>query len=402
MDNDSEHRRPLKNLINRMPEFEHFVAASAKRWTLPMAAAWFIWRDLAAVDDQWKIVTGAWAPAFDPPIYILSHHRRQPGTLTCVFQEAGFACGKRRYVRLQDIRDRPTGETKDDPYERLRVALQSGKLRATIIQESAEEGGFTESEWGKDDWSNFDGLADPANEAPYHAWSDPARCAVLVSREEAIKVEAELSASEADRPVWKLEQALGWIAYQRDRSFRSLGRIDLQPPTFFGRSYKSDVVEPRPLATLTSALLSGEAHAYVLGNALTRAECISVLSDQEGLWRRSDLDFVQDEIRGTWQRRAEISPKIAGREKVRALTELTEFLKEGKRRKIRVLHDDAESWMKRTHKIEGKAFDAIWREARKHSDFGRDRGGRPTAAQQKASASFCKSYPKTLPRNPEK
>ena len=130
MTNDGEIGRPLNNLINRMPEFEHFTAEGSERWTLPMAAAWFIWRDLAAVDDQWKIVTGAWAPAFDPPIYILSHHSRQPGTLTCVFQQAGFACGKRPYVRLQDIRDPPSTET-TDPYERLRVALQSGRLRAT-------------------------------------------------------------------------------------------------------------------------------------------------------------------------------------------------------------------------------------------------------------------------------
>ncbi len=82
-----------------MPEFEHFTAESAQRWTLPMAAAWFIWRDLVAVNDQWKILTGAWARAFDPPIFILIHHRCQPGTLACIFQQSGFACGERPYVR---------------------------------------------------------------------------------------------------------------------------------------------------------------------------------------------------------------------------------------------------------------------------------------------------------------
>jgi hypothetical protein len=135
--NDGEIGRPLNNLITRMPEFEHFTAESAQRWTLPMAAAWFIWRDFAAVDDQWKIVTGAWTPAFDPPIFILSHDRRQPGALACVFQQAGFARGERSYVRLQDIRDPPASET-TDPYDRLRVALQSGRLRATVVEE--EEG----------------------------------------------------------------------------------------------------------------------------------------------------------------------------------------------------------------------------------------------------------------------
>ena len=114
-----------------------------------MAAAWFIWRDFAAVDDQWKIVTGAWAPLFDPPIYILSHHRQQPGTLTSVFQQAGFACGERPYVRLQDIPDPPSSETKTtDPYERLRFALQSGRLRATVVEQSLEKAGLTERDLG--------------------------------------------------------------------------------------------------------------------------------------------------------------------------------------------------------------------------------------------------------------
>ena len=83
MAKESENGRPLNNLVNRMREFEHFTAEDAERWTLPIAAAWFIWRDSAAVDDQWKIVTRNWVPTFDPPLFILSHHRRQPGTLAC-------------------------------------------------------------------------------------------------------------------------------------------------------------------------------------------------------------------------------------------------------------------------------------------------------------------------------
>ena len=127
-----------------------------------------------------------------------------------------------------------------------------------------------------------------------------------------------------------------------------------------------------------------------------------MLSTSDGLWGKKDLDFVPDEIRETWQRKAEISPKIAGDKKERALTELTAILMEGKRRKIRVLHDDAKRWMQEEYKIEGKAFSKIWREAREHPDVERDVGGRPTEAQRKASASLFESYPKTLPRNPQK
>ena len=256
--------------------------------------------------------------------------------------------------------------------------------------------------WGTDDWLDFDSLADPAIDAPHHFLSEVARYAALVSREEAIRVEAELSAAEAERLVWKLEQTLGWIAYRRDRTFRSLGRIDLQPPTFFGQSYKKDFVEPQPLAKLTSALLSGEVNAYVQGTPLTRAECISLLSDEDGLWGKKDLDFVPDEIRGTWQRKAESSSKIGGKEKGRALAELIEILKEGKRRKIRVLYLDAADWMQQKYNIQRKASRSIWREARDDPDVGSAVGGYPTVAQKEASASLFESYPKTLTRNPQK
>jgi hypothetical protein len=401
LDKDNELRRPLNNLINRMPEFDYFLARSAKRWTLPMAAAWFIWRDFAAVDDQWRIVTRKWWP-FDSPLFPLDRDRRHPGTLTCVFQQAGYARGKRPYRRIEEIDDLPSSMT-TDPYERLRFALQSGRLRATIFEDSADEGGSTKLEWGTDDWLDFDNLADPTKHAPFHYLSDPGRFAVLVSREDTIKFEAELSEAEAERLFWKVEQVLGWIAYRRDRSFRSLGRIDLQPPTFFGHRFsEKDLVEPSPLATLTSALLSEKVHAYMQGAMLTRAECIALLSSEDGLWDRNDLVFVPDEVRGIWQRQAEINPKISVENRDRALTELIELLKEAKGQEIRVRHEDAERWMSRIHQIKGKAFDAIWREARKHPDVGGDRGGRPNAAQQKASASFCESYPKSLPTNPEK
>jgi hypothetical protein len=374
LSNEVEIGRPLNNLINRMPEFEHFTAVGSKRWTLPMAAAWFIWRDLAAVDDQWKIVTGRWAPAFDPPVFILSHLRRQPGTLACVFQQAGFARGERPYVRLQDIRDPPSRETAD-PYERLRLALQSGRMRATIVQESTDEG----DDWGMDDWLDFDSLADPANDAPYHFLSDPALYAVLVSREEALRAEAELSAAEAERLVWKLEQALGWIAYRTDQGFRSLGRIDLQSPTCFGRSYKRDFVEPPPLATLTAALLSDQLHAYVRGVALTREECISLLSENDGLWSKEGLVFLPDEIRAIWKRKAESGPRSTIAAEKQALADLKAHLKE--KREIRETKMDTRVWLKTLHpNIGTKAFERIWEQARADPDFGRATVGRPPGA----------------------
>jgi hypothetical protein len=236
---------------------------------------------------------------------------------------------------LQDIRDPPPTEP-TDPYDRLRVALQSGRLRATIVQDSLDKEGPTKSEWGTDDWLDFDSLADPAKDAPDHVLSDPARYAVLVSREEAMRVEAELSAAEAWRPVWTLEQTLGWIAYRRDRTFRSLSRIDLQPPTFFGRSYKSDRVEPQPLATLTAKLPSGKVSAYVGGVPLTRADCISMLSKTDGIWSEDDLTFLPEEIRTNWSRMQQSADRVTHGIERRALADLKAHLRElGERREKR-------------------------------------------------------------------
>ena len=134
------------------------------------------------------------------------------------------------------------------------------------------------------------------------------------------------------------------------------------------------------------------------GAPLTQADCISILDKNDGLWSNQDLVFVPDEVRRTWQRRAEIARKISLSEKDKARADLVEILKEAKRQRIRVLSKDAERWIQDKYKIEGKAFGAIWGQAREHPDVGMDRGGRPTEAQQKMSASFCKSYPKTLPR----
>jgi hypothetical protein len=43
-----------------------FDPMQESEWTLPMAAAWFIWRSLDAVRDQWPIYRRAWLMSADP------------------------------------------------------------------------------------------------------------------------------------------------------------------------------------------------------------------------------------------------------------------------------------------------------------------------------------------------
>jgi hypothetical protein len=297
----------------------------------------------------------------------------QPGTLGCVFRHTNFSNGQRPFISLEEFGKRLPPET-TSPYDRLRHALRSGKLRSTFVRRS-HQGAVSDTDCRPEEWFDFDNLADPENErtARSSIASDPEECAVLVSREEAIRLEAELSAAEAERPVWKLEQALGWIAY-RDQSFRSLGRIDLQPPTFLGQSYKRDFVEASPLAALTVEILSGKVLAYVRGVAQTRAECISLLSEKDGLWGNADVIFLPEEIRATWKRMA-AGKKVAGTAKDQALEQLILILKEGKEQNIRTLRQHAQNWAEQRYGIKGKTFGAIWSRARGHPDVLRDVGG---------------------------
>jgi hypothetical protein len=277
-------------MIESMPEFANFDPKSAHVWTLPMAAAWFIWRSYDAVRDQWEVATGKWKPDTDPPVFILASHRRHPGTLACVFNQAGFDNGGRWEDRWTEIsgNEQAAGET-DNPYGRLKYALQSGKLIGKAVFFRAREETAREVQY-KDDWVDFDQLACPPFEptsvqlsAGVRGWNDPDHELILVPREQVVAVEREISKSELTRPVWKLEQALGWIAYQ-------LGRVDLQPPKFFDHRYAADFSVRDPLTALAEALVKGDLAAYMNESLLTQAECAKVFA--EGVWTHEGPVFV--------------------------------------------------------------------------------------------------------------
>ena len=100
-----------------------------------MAAAWFIWRSYHAVRDQWEVATRKWRPKSDPPVFILETSRRHPGTVACVFNQAGFENSELSRGAREDRFAIQTelGET-DSPYDRLKCALQLGKLNATVAR----------------------------------------------------------------------------------------------------------------------------------------------------------------------------------------------------------------------------------------------------------------------------
>jgi hypothetical protein len=366
-------------VIEAMPEFANFDPQLADVWTLPMAAAWFIWRSYDAVRDQWKVATGKWKPDSDPPVFILAAHRRHPGTLACVFDQAGFDNGGHWQDRWTEIsnEEKAAGET-DNPYERLKYALQSGKLIGTSVFFRAREEIAREVQH-KDNWVDFDQLACPPYEptsaqlsAGVRGWNDPDHELIFLPREKVVAVEREISRSEMHRPVWKLEQALGWIAYQSEDRFRSLGRIALQPPKYFDHGYDPEFAVRDPLAELANALGAGRLNAYIGGDHLSRAECVSLFA--EGIWTRGGLAFLPSGVRAGWVQKASDAQSSSADEH-RATHALAGFLKDNPH-STKV---EANDWLEaQGHKVSHKGFDnRVWREARTRAGLPPARAGRP-------------------------
>ena len=179
---------PANNwLIALLREFDSDDVTALPRWTLAMTAAWFVWRNDDAVLDQLKfarhdIDLHERSQRLDTPPFLRQASRR-PGSLACVFEEAGLAGGTRPVLRMQDYP--PPNPSTDNPYDRLKFALQDGQLRATHLSRSSMRAtAISEEEIRADDWTDFDSLADPPidpwiDDSPpttwtsYPHWSDP-------------------------------------------------------------------------------------------------------------------------------------------------------------------------------------------------------------------------------------
>lgn len=104
-----------------------------------MTAAWFVWRNYDAVLDQLKfarrnVKLDELNRRLDTPTFIRPANRR-PGCVACVFEEAGLAGGTHPVLRMQEYP--PPNPSTDTPYDRLKFALQDGRLRATRLYRSS-------------------------------------------------------------------------------------------------------------------------------------------------------------------------------------------------------------------------------------------------------------------------
>jgi hypothetical protein len=133
-----------------------FDALKEAKWTLPMAAAWFIWRSVDAVRDQWNPARITWKRWVEDLTSARKQFRRRrrwrlkkfgPANLAELFLQTGFGDGEGLPFAN---RDSPANSR--NPRSRLKLALISGKLAATY--------GETGNEIPRSSWDHgFDQLA---------------------------------------------------------------------------------------------------------------------------------------------------------------------------------------------------------------------------------------------------
>jgi hypothetical protein len=133
----------------------------AEFWTLPMAAAWFLWRDPQAVRDQWNVATKRWTPERRPLSVLKEGTKRfvrvaeeiTPGTLANVFSQAGFENGPSFQSRAPNSLNAcaQPGQAVS-PYDRMKLAFESEMLIAFRAKPMKDGVGLSKVDWQ----GNFD------------------------------------------------------------------------------------------------------------------------------------------------------------------------------------------------------------------------------------------------------
>jgi len=282
------------------------------RWTLSMAAAWFIWRSYDAVRHQtaearegWKIwesispskgpsgrhqVKQSFADSLVRNIKYRLVNIHQP-ILRRVFFEATW---DRALSRLDDLPwHRPTRNAPDPaadfPFSRFMIALQTGKLLVTNTVGKNGEGVLETPEFWVD---NFRRYSWPITNRPPFFREE----AYSVSRQAVIDAEAEIARNEFEQPVVGLEQALGWIAYQNTDNFRSLGQSDLIGKQYYNQLYDHDYRNLQADEKLFVTIVEGQLKGYREGAELTLRERMEMKS----IWDATGVRFFRNDLIEIW------------------------------------------------------------------------------------------------------
>jgi hypothetical protein len=336
--------------FERRPDVSALDPMKQELWTLPMAAAWFIWRSPHAVRDQWNLARKSWTKWIQPTHRL---HKVSPrsnrrwdlklfrrANLDDVFAQTRLHLWNNSQRNPQvnfgrrSVGRRPFKVSPDrNPYHRFKVALQSGKLVATHMRPGEQEGAQIPAEYWIAEFEEFEGdpldfdlpgspsthdrkvtpseepfespfavdLSDMLDresndwEIPDSLFDDPLEGDFYVFRERVIEAEKEVSQEvsqrEFERPDWGLGQSLGWLAYRNAIDFRSLGRAELNPPTYYGENYPPHFPNPQPVEALTEALISGALKGYRRGEEVAQAEWLHM-----AVWDVPDVKFRRDDV----------------------------------------------------------------------------------------------------------
>jgi hypothetical protein len=292
-------------------------------WTLPMAAAWLIWRSPDAVRDHWDEYRRQWT--------VWRRIPTTPGRMdqfTCELVPIGPA-NLRRMFACPDIRIFPGIRSWDyeSPYDRVPSVKASGDTfpRQTLSSAlSRRSVGATGILWNDKSKARaavprtflhayYRYLArgakltdDDKENSAFVVSTDNPRLLyenICVERSKVIAADEKASAKEFQRPEWLTEHVLGWIAYRNPKRFRPLAR-DMELRRNVGYpTYPFDFRNGDPAGALGRALADGTLAARPTTETLEVGIMDPIPAEWwcgRGLSRAPDLWFQKDAVLNLW------------------------------------------------------------------------------------------------------
>jgi hypothetical protein len=281
-----------------------------REWTLPMAAAWFIWRSPIAVRDQWDRYRLLWLANSDikqlTPLLGVSLYYLFLGADLSRFQPSTPLRSQRRASkRIPKVNISDTL-----PAKRLLDALVSRRLNVTgsiveTLERSPVAPQYLDAYFTHLMRKNKS-LAPSSKDTAYRESGTPPRpqyTELRVLRDEVLSTDEFYSQEEFDHVSWTTDRVLGWIAERNSRRLRSLSPIKhpSRSKTGPGPIYTFDFVDTNPDKALLAALRQDQISADVAGPA---GSWLKTLTPQ--YWRRQTLlnapmlDFQRELVLRLW------------------------------------------------------------------------------------------------------
>jgi hypothetical protein len=226
------------------PNLEAFDPMQEQEWTLPMAAAYSIWRSTDAVRDQWIRYRRAWLDNADPsnqtPLTDVSLAKLFKWADLSRFEISPYRAyvpsSKDRLPKSNLHRDRGAhARWRSSPLSRLQTAIETEKINLTGVYLKDHLRQPIKPPHLKDQIEylmrgrTLPGLHElgPLYFVPEKTGS-PAFSDLRVYRDEVLAADEVASQADFDEPHWTLEHVLGWIAYRNPRRFRLIAPFE--PP----------------------------------------------------------------------------------------------------------------------------------------------------------------------------